>query len=62
MTCRRETGQVEYRSKDGKQTRVFDALEWPRKMRGMRTLARHACLCVARRQVTSSRGLLLMIT
>ena len=30
MTYRRETGQVEYRSKDGKETRVFDALEWPR--------------------------------
>jgi hypothetical protein len=28
MTYRRETGQVEYRSKDGKETRVFDALEW----------------------------------
>ncbi|CAB1056292.1 hypothetical protein D1BOALGB6SA_1028 [Olavius sp. associated proteobacterium Delta 1] len=23
-----ESGQVEYRSKDGKQTKVFDALEW----------------------------------
>jgi hypothetical protein len=28
MTYRRETGQVEYRSKDGSQRKVFDALEW----------------------------------
>jgi len=28
MTYHRETGQVEYQSKDGKETRVFDALEW----------------------------------
>ena len=28
MTYHRETGQVEYRSKDGKETKVFDALEW----------------------------------
>jgi hypothetical protein len=27
-TSRRETGHVEYRSKDGKEARVFDALEW----------------------------------
>ena len=46
MTYHRVAGRVEYQSKDGRETRVFDALEWPRKMRGMRTLARHACLCV----------------
>ena len=28
MTYHRETDQVEYRSKDGKETKVFDALEW----------------------------------
>ena len=28
MTYRRETGQVEYQSKDGKETKLFDALEW----------------------------------
>ncbi|MBC8463475.1 MAG: transposase, partial [Deltaproteobacteria bacterium] len=28
MTCHRETGQVEYQSKDEKETRVFNALEW----------------------------------
>ncbi len=28
MTYHRETGQVEYKSKDGAQTKVFDALEW----------------------------------
>ncbi len=28
MTYHRETGQVEYRCKDGKETKVFDALEW----------------------------------
>ena len=28
MTYHRETGQVEYQSKDGKQNRMFDALEW----------------------------------
>ena len=28
MTYHRETGQVGYQSKDGKETRVFDALEW----------------------------------
>ena len=30
MNYHRETGQVQYRSKDGKETKVFDALEWPR--------------------------------
>ncbi len=30
MTYHRETGQVQYQSKDKKETRVFDALEWPR--------------------------------
>jgi hypothetical protein len=30
MNYHRETGQVKYRSKDGKETKVFDALEWPR--------------------------------
>ena len=30
MNYHRETGQVEYRSKDGKETKVIDALEWPR--------------------------------
>jgi hypothetical protein len=28
MNYHRETGQVEYRSKDGKETKVLDALEW----------------------------------
>lgn len=28
MTYIRETGQVEYRSKDGSKTKMFDALEW----------------------------------
>ena len=28
MTYHRESGQVEYQSKDGKEARVFDALEW----------------------------------
>jgi hypothetical protein len=28
MTYHRETGRVEYRSKDGKETTVLDALEW----------------------------------
>ncbi len=28
MNYHRETGQVEYQSKDGKETKVFDALEW----------------------------------
>ncbi|MEA3232252.1 MAG: transposase, partial [Thermodesulfobacteriota bacterium] len=28
MTYHRETSQVEYQSKDGSQTKVFDALEW----------------------------------
>ena len=28
MTYHSETGQVEYRSKDGKETKVYDALEW----------------------------------
>ena len=28
MTYHRETGQVEYKSKDGLQAKVFDALEW----------------------------------
>ena len=28
MTYHREKGQVEYRSKDGSRTKVFDALEW----------------------------------
>ena len=28
MTYHRETGQVEYKSKDGSQAKVFDALEW----------------------------------
>jgi len=28
MTYHRESGQVEYQSKDGSQTKVFDALEW----------------------------------
>jgi len=28
MTYHRETGQVEYRSKDGKETKVLHALEW----------------------------------
>jgi len=28
MAYHRETSQVEYRSKDGKETKVFDALEW----------------------------------
>jgi len=30
MNYYRETGQVEYRSKGGKETKVFYALEWPR--------------------------------
>jgi len=30
MTYDREVGKVEYKSKDGKETKVFDALEWPR--------------------------------
>ena len=33
MNYHRETSQVEYRSKDGKETKIFDALEWPRKGR-----------------------------
>jgi hypothetical protein len=28
MTYLRESGQVKYKSKGGKETRVFDALEW----------------------------------
>ncbi|MBC8434312.1 MAG: transposase [Desulfobacterales bacterium] len=28
MTYHREAGQVEYQSKDGKETKVFDVLEW----------------------------------
>ena len=28
MNYHRGTGQVQYRSKDGKETKVFDALEW----------------------------------
>jgi len=28
MTYHRKTGQVEYKSKDGAQTKVFDALQW----------------------------------
>ncbi len=28
MTYHRESGQVEYQSKDGSKTKVFDALEW----------------------------------
>jgi len=28
MNYHRETGQVQYRSKDGKETKVIDALEW----------------------------------
>lgn len=28
MNYHRETGQVEYWSKDGKETKIFDALEW----------------------------------
>ena len=28
MTYHRETGQVQYQSKDGSQTKVFDALDW----------------------------------
>jgi hypothetical protein len=28
MTYHRETGQVEYQSKDEKETKMFDALEW----------------------------------
>jgi hypothetical protein len=28
MSYHRETGHVEYKSKDGSQTKVFDALEW----------------------------------
>ncbi|HEA65720.1 MAG TPA: hypothetical protein ENI07_02695 [Desulfobacterales bacterium] len=28
MTYHRETGQVEYQSKDEKETKVFDSLEW----------------------------------
>jgi hypothetical protein len=28
MIYNRETDQVGYKSKDGKKTRVFDALEW----------------------------------
>ena len=31
MTYYRKTGQVEYRSKDGTETKLFDALEWPRR-------------------------------
>jgi putative transposase len=30
MTYHRETGQVEYRSKDGKETKMLHALVWPR--------------------------------
>ena len=30
MNYYRECGQEEYRSKDGKETKVIDALEWPR--------------------------------
>jgi len=29
MTYHRETGQVEYRSKDVKETKMLHALEWP---------------------------------
>jgi len=28
MTYHRDIGQVEYKSKDGSQTKLFDALEW----------------------------------
>ena len=34
MNYHRQTGQVEYRSKDGKKTKVFDALEWLAAMPG----------------------------
>ena len=34
MNYYRETGHVEYRSKDGKETKVFDALEWLAAMPG----------------------------
>ena len=33
-TGHRETGQVEYKSKDGSQVKVFDALEWIAAMPG----------------------------
>ena len=34
MNYHRECGQEEYRSKDGKETKVFDALEWLAAMPG----------------------------
>ncbi len=44
MTYHRETGQVEYKSKDGSQAKVFDALEWPRRWRDAST-CRHVFPC-----------------
>ena len=58
MNYRRETGQVEYRSKDGKQTKVFDALEWPRQRAAG---YKHWLLCAPTCPTRASRWLVIAV-
>jgi len=43
MSYYRESGQVEYRSKDGSKIKVFDALEWMAAMLGAAKLCEDGC-------------------
>ncbi len=42
MTYVPEKSKVIYQSKDGKEEKIFDALEWPRRQAG----CKHSLLCV----------------
>ncbi len=43
MSYHRETGHVEYKSKDGSQAKVFDALEWLAAMPGVARPCEDCC-------------------
>ena len=58
MTYNHETGQVAYQSKDGKETEVFDALEWPRPSAG----CKHSLRCVLTFPARESRWCVIMVT
>jgi hypothetical protein len=58
MTYYRETGQVEYRSKDGTETKLFDALEWPRQWAG----CKHSRPCVRMFPTKASKWFVIMVT
>jgi len=57
MAYHLETGQVEYRSKDGTEKKLFDALKWPRQWAG----CKHSRPCAVTCPTRASRWLVITV-